>query len=171
MRRSRHARLLAAGLALVVAACGGSGTPTPPTIPTVTPTPPVPTDVPGSGSRTPAPAPGTFEIAWGTAWDALPSGFPVPSGATLADPGDPADGPVSGAFVVDGAPDDVARAMQKGLGTAGYSTETLSGPFEDGSLVIDSVGPDPACRVQTRVRRLGGTTMITVLFGASCPWG
>jgi alkanesulfonate monooxygenase SsuD/methylene tetrahydromethanopterin reductase-like flavin-dependent oxidoreductase (luciferase family) len=95
----------------------------------------------------------------------------MPAGAKPADPGDPADGPVSGAFVVDGTPADVARQMQAGLTAAGYSTEALSGPFEDGSLVVDSVGPDPACRVQTRVRGLGGTTMITILFGAACPWG
>ena len=95
----------------------------------------------------------------------------MPAGAKQANPGDPADGPASGAFVVDGATDDVAAQMQRRLGAAGYSTEALSGPFEDGSLVIDSVGPNPACRVQTRVRPLGGTTMITVLFGAACPWG
>jgi len=163
---------ITAGLALVVAACGGSGTPTPATTATLAPTLPAPTDVPGGGIRTPAPTPGLLPgEAWGAAWDALPPGFPVPAGAKPADPGDPADGPVSGAFVVDGTPDDVAKAMQNGLRAAGYSTEALSGPFEDGSLVIDSVGLDPACRVQTRVRGLGGTTMITVLFGASCPWG
>ncbi len=61
--------------------------------------------------------------------------------------------------------------QQVGLAAAGYSTEALSGPSEDGSLVIDSVGTDPACRVQTRIRPLGGTTMITVLYGAACPWG
>ena len=173
MRPILRACLLALGLVVVVAACGGSGTPTPRAIPTSTPAPtlPAPTDVPGGGDRTPAPAVGTFEIAWGTAWDALPPGFPVPANAKPADPGDPSDGPVSGAFVVDGPPADVARAMQNGLGAAGYSTEALSGPLEDGSLVIDSVGLDPSCRVQTRVRPLGGTTMITVLFGAACPWG
>jgi hypothetical protein len=87
------------------------------------------------------------------------------------DPGDPTDGPVSGAFVVDGTPVDVAKAIQNGLTAAGYSTEALTGPYEDGSLVIDSVGRNPECRVQTRVRELGATTMITVLFGAACPWG
>lgn len=168
MRRTPTLRVIAAGLALVLAACGGTGTPTPRTTPT--PSPPAPTDVPGGGDRTRTPTPGTFTIAWGTAWDALPPGFPVPAGAKPADPGDPADGPVSGAFVTAGTPDDVARAMQNGLGMAGYSTEALSGPFEDGSLVIDSVGVDPACRVQARVRERGGMTMITVLFGASCPW-
>jgi hypothetical protein len=172
MRRTPTLLAISAGLALVVAACGGSGTPAPPTTPTLAPTRPAPTDVPGSGGRTPAPSPGLLPgEAWGAAWDALPPGFPVPAGAKPADPGDPADGPVSGAFVVDGAPADVARAMQSVLGAAGYGTEALSGPFEDGSLVIDSVGADPACRVQTRVRKLGGTTMITILFGASCPWG
>jgi hypothetical protein len=166
----RHApRLLATvvGLALIVGACGGSATPAPPD---PGPTLPAPTDVPGSTTRTPAPSPGTFATAWGAAWDALPPGFPVPAGATQADPGDPADGPVSGAFVVDGAPDDAARAVEERLTAAGYSTEALSGPYEDGSLVIDSVGRNPGCWVQTRIRELGGVTMMTVLFGASCPW-
>jgi hypothetical protein len=168
------ARLLAAGLALVVAACGGPGTaaPTTPVGPTVAPTLSAPTKVPGGDDRTPNPTPGLLPSeAWGAAWDALPPGFPVPAGAKPADPGDPADGPVSGVFVVDGAPADVATAVQNGLTAAGYSTEALSGPLEDGSLIVDSVGLDPACRVQTRVRPLGGTTMITVLFGAACPWG
>ena len=167
MRPSPRVCFLAAGLALAVAACGGSATPAP-TFPTALP---APTDVPGGGGRTPAPTPGTFETAWGTAWDALPPGFPVPPDALPADPGDPADGPVSGVFVVGRSLDDVIQLMQTGLAAAGYSTEALSGPFEDGSLVIDSIGMDPECRVQTRVRGLSGTTMITVLYGAACPWG
>ena len=175
MRPSSHARLLVAGLALVVAACGGSASPAPTTTaaPSEAPSPtqPAPTDVPGGSGRTPDPTPGTFETAWGTAWDALPPGFPVPPDAQPADPGDPADGPVSGAFVVGRSPDDVTELMQTGLAGAGYSTEALSGPFEDGSLVIDSIGMDPECRVQTRVRGLSGMTMITVLYGAACPWG
>jgi hypothetical protein len=166
MRRITRAGLLTGGLTLVLAACGGQRTPTP------APTPAPPTDVPGSGDRSAAPTPGLLPgEAWGAAWDALPPGFPVPAGAKPADPGDPADGPVSGAFVVDGTPAGVATVIQTGLTAAGYRTESLSGPFEDGSLVIDSVGRSPGCRVQTRVRPLGGTTMITVLFGASCPWG
>ena len=158
------------GLALAGAACGGSATPTPGS--TQASTQPAPTAVPGAGDRTPAPSPGLLPgQAWGAAWDSLPPSFPVPAGAEPAEPGDPADGPVSGAFVIDGAPADVATAIQNGLTAAGYSTEALSGPLEDGSLVIDSVGADPVCRVQTRVRPLGATPMITVLYGASCPSG
>ncbi len=166
MRPAPRARLLAAGLSLIVAACGGPGTATP-LAPT---TSPASVNVAGGG-RTPAPAAGIFDTAWGAARDALPPGFPVPAGATPANPGDPADGPVSGAFVVDGAPADVAASMRAGLAAAGYSAEGLNGPLEDGSLVIDSVGRDPACRIQVRVRPLGASTMVTVLYGASCPGG
>jgi hypothetical protein len=161
----------AAGLALVVGACGGSATSTPPAS-AQAPTPPAPAAVPGGADRTPGPTPGLLpNQAWGAAWDALPPGFPVPAGAKVAEPGDPSDGPVSGAFVVDSPRDDAARAVEDGLTAAGYSTEALSGPLEDGSLVLDSVGPDPACRVQARIRPLGETTMITVLYGAGCPRG
>ena len=108
MRRITRAPLLAGCLALVVAACGGPGTPSP------APTPAPPTDVPGSGDRTPVPTPGLLPgQAWGAAWDTLPPGFPVPAGAKPADPGDPADGPVGGAFVADGTPADVATSIQK----------------------------------------------------------
>jgi len=193
MRRSicfPHLALLAAtALAFGVAACGGTAstagpstttspaaTSTPPSTAapaetSETATPPTPTEVPGGNGQTPPPSPGTFETAWGVAWDGLPPGFPVPPGSEPAEPGDPAEGPVSGTFAIGRAPDDAVAAMQAGLTAAGYSTEALSGPFEDGSLVIDSVGTVPECRVQTRIRELGGTTMITVLYGAACPWG
>jgi hypothetical protein len=140
-------------------------------MPTGAATPPVPTDVPGGDGRTPAPRAGTFETAWGLAWDALPPGFPVPIGAEPASPGDPAEGLVSGAFVVERPPDEVVNLMEEALAAAGYSTEALGGPLEDGGFVLDSVGRDPACRVQTRARALGGTTMMTVLYGAACPRG
>ncbi len=178
-RPTAHLALASVVVALAVAACGGAAsTPlpsaaTPTTAPSATvgtPTPPAPTTVPGGDDRTPVPSPGTFETAWGEAWDGLPPGFPVPAGAAPAEPGDPADGPVSGAYVVDLAAEDAAAAQQAGLAAAGFSTEALSGPSEDGALVIDSIGRDPACRVQTTVRPLGGTTMMTVLYGAACPW-
>lgn len=167
MRATSILCALAAGLALVAAACGTAAAPTSPAVPTA----PAPTDVAGSGARTAPPRPGTFETAWGSAWDALPPGFPLPPGAKPAEPGDPADGPVSGVFVADMSPAAAARAMEAGLGAAGYSTEALSGPLEDGSLVLDAVGREPACRVQARIRERGGMTMITVLFGAGCPEG
>lgn len=171
----RVAFAAAALLALAVVACGGSSSPTPPAplpVPTVVPeiTPPTPTEVPAD-SQEPAPSPGTFETAWGEAWDALPPGFPVFPESTPAEPGDPTVGPVSGAYVTTVAPDDAAALQTVGLYGAGYSTEAATGPYEDGSIVIDAVGLDPACRVQVTLRPAGGVTMITVLYGAACPWG
>lgn len=52
--------------------------------------------------------------------------------------------------------------------TATYSTEGLSGPLEDGSYVLDSVG-DGGCRIQTTIAPQGGLTLVTVLYGADCP--
>ncbi len=176
-------------LALIVAACTAAATDTPPaspgvaspamtspaTSPATSPTDatgpsPSSTQVAGGDTGSPAASPGTFTVAWGEAWDALPSGFPIPSDADVADPGDPADGPVSGAFVSDRTPDEVATQVKAALNAAGYSTEALSGPSENGALVVDAVGLDPACRIQATVRPFGTRTMLTVLFGAACPW-
>jgi hypothetical protein len=163
-----HLRLAiaVAAIGLAVVACGGSAR-TSPVSPTATP--PTPTDVPGG--RTPSPGPGTFETAWGIAWDALPPGFPLPPDARPADPGDPTVGPVSATLTIGRPPERVAADVQALLATASYSTEGVSGPYEDGSVVVDSVGRDPACRVQTTIRPLSGLVMITVLYGAACPWG
>ncbi len=136
-----------------------------------TPTAPAgPTRVPGSDGPTPPPLPGTVETTWGTAWDALPAGFPLPPGLTPAEPGDPADEPSSAAFVVERNVDAVAEQARAGLVGAGYSIEALGGPAEDGSLVVDGVGGEPACRVRVTVRPLGGLTLVSVLLAAECPW-
>ena len=82
--------------------------------------------------------------------------------------GDPTQGPVSGAF---SAPSDgitVTQWYRSSLEQAGYSTEAVTGPFEDGSSVIDSVGATTACRVQTTIRPLSGTTLVSVRYGAGC---
>lgn len=176
--------LLATGaFAILLAACGAASTGSPrntspaptavapsATATSATPTTPRPTKVPGGSDQTAVPEPSTFKTAWGTAWDGLPSGFPLPAGAEPAEPADPTADPTSGSFVVAGAAKAVADAAQKALETAGFSTEALTGPYEDGSLVIDSVGTNPACRVQTRVLPQGGSTTISILYGAACPW-
>jgi hypothetical protein len=168
-------------VATIVAACGGAagsaGPTSPPSEPPATPVPtaaaptdPAPTKVPGGDGATPAPLPGTIETTWGTAWEALPAGFPLPPGMTPAEPGDPADELSSGAFVVERDVDAVAEQARAGLRGAGYSIEALGGPAEDGSIVVDAVGQDPACRIRVTVRPLGGLTLVSVLFGAACPW-
>jgi hypothetical protein len=171
LARRRRFPLLAL-LALIVAGCGAVG-----------PTPasnrpgasaadsPVLTPVPGgttgpSGPVDPAP-PTQIDTDRGRIWSALPPSFPVPPEAFRAEP---FEGPASAAFGIGASGDQAADRFVAGLAPAGYSIEGRSQPLEDGSVVIDAVGADPACRVQVRVTPLSGTTRIVVIFGAACPF-
>jgi hypothetical protein len=44
----------------------------------------------------------------------------------------------------------------------------VSGPLEDGSMTLDSVGPN-GCAAKTTIARTGGITLLTILYGAKCP--
>jgi hypothetical protein len=132
-----------------------------------------PSEQPPPGSSGPsasqAPPPGQTDTAWGRIWDELPAGFPIYPGSTLA--GDASAEAVSARYAfVGGDPAEIASWMQAELANAGYSTEALSGPFEDGSHVLDVVG-DGECRIQTTIAPLGRLTFLSVLYGAACPPG
>lgn len=143
-------------LVLAIAACGA----TVPSAPT-TPGPTVPTAGPVS------PQGGQTDTEWGRIWDEVPVAFPRFPGSTVADDADPR--PASLRYAIpDGDPQEIASWLQASLETATYSTEGLSGPFEDGSVVLDSVG-NGECRIETVVAPLGGLTFVTVLYGAACP--
>jgi hypothetical protein len=115
------------------------------------------------------PQTGQTDTEWGRIWDEVPAGFPRYPGSTTADDATP--DPASDRYVVSGAEaQQIATWMQGALETATFTTEALSGPFEDGSLVLDSVG-DAGCRIQTTIAPLGGMTFVTVLYGAACPAG
>ena len=158
-------------LAATFAACDGvAATPPPSAAPTAdasaAPTPVVSVSPmePGTSSAPPA---SQTDTDWGRIWDAVPVGFPRYPGGTTADDATP--GPVSAAYVIPSADAaTIADWMQTTLETATYSTEALSGPLEDGSFVLDSVG-DADCRIETRIAPLGEMTLVTVLYGAACP--
>lgn len=122
----------------------------------------------GSPSAEPTAAVGQTDTDWGRIWDELPPGFPTYPGSVPTETG---AGPVSAELAVPADVEDVVTFLQAALEDARYSTEALSGPMEDGSRIIDSVGDDPACRVQTVVAPTGGTTTVTVRYGAECPFG
>lgn len=157
-------------LAATFAACdGGSASPSPSGGPTATDAPPTPqvSVSPVEPGRSSAPPASQTETDWGRIWDALPAGFPRYPGGTTADGATP--GPVSAAYVVPGADAaTIADWMQTTLETATYSTEALSGPLEDGSYVLDSVG-ETDCRIETRIVPLDEMTLVTVLYGSACP--
>jgi hypothetical protein len=108
------------------------------------------------------------DTAWGRIWDALPPGFPRYPGATPAE--DAVATPSSARYAVAGGdPDEIAGWLQAAMEGALFSTD-VSGPLEDGTLTLDSVGV-AGCRIQTTVAPLGGLTFVTVLYAADCPIG
>ncbi|MGZ8502026.1 MAG: hypothetical protein ACXWW6_04145 [Candidatus Limnocylindrales bacterium] len=112
-------------------------------------------------------ASGQTDTDWGRIWDALPAGFPTYPGTTPA--GEVERGPVSAALIVDGQDARaVATWMQTELERAGFASEALNGPLEDGSFVLESVG-GAGCRIEVSVAPLGGLTTILVRYGAACP--
>jgi hypothetical protein len=172
--RSRRTQLVVPvlALALALAACGPDDDSPSPSV-AVVETPPAasPTGTVSSTSPEPAvSAPGEIgqtDTDWGRIWDALPAGFPRYPGGIAADDASPQ--PVSAAYAIaDGDPAQIAEWMQTSLELATYSTEGLSGPLEDGSFVLDSVGDDD-CRIQTRIAPQGTLILVTVRYGADCP--
>lgn len=172
--------LLLAGVLLLLAACSGStgvddplasaaeATP-PPTLAIPSDLPSVPA-VPETSNPTAAeePAVTQTDTDWGRIWDALPAGFPVyPDAVETEEAG--AGEPVSAAFSSPAAAAEIATRLQSRLELATFSTEALSGPLEDGGFVLDSVG-DEDCRIQTTVAPAGALTIITVRYGADCPF-
>ena len=161
-------------LALAAAGCGplnstSSGSGSLPPGPTASATPdltPVLTD-PGA---TPGPTlPGHTDTAWGRIWDALPITFPTWPGARPTETG---EGPASAILDAGAAePAAVASFYESALGAAGFSTVSMSGPREDGSREIEATAGEAGCHARITVTPLGGTTIITILFGADCPFG
>jgi len=155
-RARARAAALALGLALIAAGCSaGAGSP------------------PGSGGLTSTSgaagspsAPTQTATEWGRIWDALPPGFPVHPGA---EPTESAAGPASATLTVPARVGATAAWWQPALERAGYSTVAVSGPLEDGSIVIDSAGGGD-CRVQVAITPTGATTTATILYGAACPF-
>jgi hypothetical protein len=121
-------------------------------------------------AATEAPTTSQTDTDWGRIWDDVPGGFPVyPTAVRSEEVG--GGEPVSATFTIPGtdAVADVVGWMQSELELATYSTFALSGPLEDGGYVIDSVG-DGDCRIETRIAPAGGVTIVTVRYGADCPF-
>jgi len=163
-RPSRAAVLVLSAVALLVACGPQRATNGSPPIPAGTLAPAL-TAVPGGAA--PSGPPTTTETEWGTILDRLPPGFPVhPDAVPVESP----EGPASGAFAVGAGGPELTQWYQAALELAGYSTVALSGPLEDGSTVIDSVGPtSTACRIRTTITPRSGMTMVTILVDAACP--
>jgi len=155
-----------------VATPAPSGTP----VPTATPSPaPSLTPVPG-GPSGPAASPvlgptagppTTTEVqGFGQIFDSLPPSFPKLLGATPAETG---MGPTSGAFAADMEPKTASDLILMLLRSAGWSVETGS-PLEDGTVVLDATHEPAGCKAQVRFTPVSGSLIMSVLYGASCPF-
>jgi hypothetical protein len=128
------------------------------------------TPVPGGASGSPEvpDRPATTVTEWGTILDRVPEGFPVFPGAAGSDP---FDGPASGAWEAVAGVGQVADWYMEAFEELGWSQVDLGSPLEDGTQVLDLASDLPECRVQVTFRPLGGSTMISVLYGAGCAGG
>ena len=62
-------------------------------------------------------------------------------------------------LVVQGvAAKDVVTTLENGLKSAGYTTDALSGPLEDGSFILEMNGSQAGCQVQVTASPTGGLT-------------
>lgn len=153
---------------LVPIACSPSPAPTataaPPTArPTIEPASPSPEPV----DETPQ-LPSQSETAWGPIWDEVPDSFPVPIDAAVAEP---ESGPVSGAWrvpVADVSPPDLVRFYRDAIDELGW-TPIPDGPLEDGSYTVYSSN-GYGCETLTTILPRGDESLVTILFGAGCPF-
>lgn len=171
--RALSIRLLGSGLAaLVLIGCSGAATANPSATPEPSTTSPSPTLVaslvPTESAAAPAPTPPEqTETEWGRIWDELPVDFPAYPGTQPTETG---EGPASATLEAGPAkPAEVATFYQAALEVAGFSTISLSGPREDGSWELESAG-GAGCHLRTTATPLGASTIVTILYGAECPF-
>jgi len=162
---------LAIGLALLAAACGSSATVTPkPSAsarPSSAPSPRL-TAVPG-GRSSPGAATGlptTTETEFGTIRDALPGSFPKLPGQEPADAG---AGPTSGSFAVNMSAAAASQTIAMALKAQAWTVDVGS-PLEDGTVVLEATHAPAGCKTEVRFTPLSGTVIMSVLYGASCPF-
>jgi hypothetical protein len=162
VRATVPAILLVAVLALAgCIAPGGSGPGSSSSVVTSTPTSTL------TGSTAPPSLPTQTDTEWGRIWDAVPSTFPVIRGAVPAT--DTGDGAVSALLALQ-APEPmvIAAFYRDALQGMGMSV-SVDGPLEDGGVTVSGMDRG-ACAVQVGVRPAGSTNLISVLYGAGCPF-
>jgi hypothetical protein len=159
-------------VALMVAGCTTESTSPNPSAsanpPSASPLP-GPTDVPTDPNATAtATLPTQTDTAWGRIWDAVPPSFPTYPGAGPTETG---EGPASAILDVgDADPAEVATFYQTAILGAGFSTVESAGPMENGGFQVTGGGPNLGCAVQLTIDPLGGSTIVTILYGAECPF-
>ncbi len=158
---------LVLGAAIPIACSSPAASTSSPAVRTPQPTAVIATDTPTPPEETPE-LPGQSESEFGLIWDDIPDSFPVPADAAIADP---LHGPVSGAWTVPVATASaptLAGFYRDALDEIGWGTG-IDGPLEDGSYTVWS-SDGYGCETFTTILPRGDESLVTVLFGAGCPF-
>lgn len=124
------------------------------------------TAVPGGKSTPAVTPPTTTETEFGRIWDDVPASFPRLSTSTVGDRPTPA----SAQFVeIVGTPASATASIRRALTAQGWSVDVGS-PLEDGTVVLEATGQPDGCKAEIRFTPLGGSVIMTVLYGAACPF-
>lgn len=137
--------------------------------PAVSPTPSATSSLPpATQGSSPAPSlPTQSDTDWGRIWDGVPASFPVIRGAVPST--DTGEGAVSALLALEAPDAMVIAAFYRDALQATGMTVSLDGPLEDGSVTVS--GTDGyECEVQVGVEPAGSTNLISVLYGAGCPF-
>lgn len=130
--------------------------------PSLTAVPGGPSSPTGSASGLPT----TTETDFGRIWDALPPSFPTLPGQQPADTG---AGPTSGSFALNMDAATASAAIRTALEARGWTVEVGS-PLEDGTVVLQAGGAREGCAAEVRFTPMSGTVVMSVLYGAECPF-
>jgi hypothetical protein len=162
--------ILALTLAILVAGCG-SVTTTPKPAGSPARSAPALTAVPGVAASPVVGAsvgpPTTTDTEFGTIFDSLPPSFPNLPGQEPAAIG---AAPTSGSFAANMSVADARKIIEVSL-VAQVWTVNVSSPLEDGTVVLEATGATAGCKTEVRFTPVSGTVIMSVLYGASCPFG
>jgi hypothetical protein len=110
--------------------------------------------------------PTTTDTEFGKIYDSLPPSFPKLLGQEPAETG---SGPTSGSFVANMSVADARKIIEVSLIAQGWTVQVGS-PLEDGTVVLEATGGKVGCKTEVRFTPVSGTVMMSVLYGAACPF-
>jgi hypothetical protein len=110
--------------------------------------------------------PTTTDTEFGRIWDSLPDTFPRMARSTPVDEA----GPVSAAFATSTDVETASRGIGQTLMDLGWSVD-IGSPLEDGTVILEATGPPAGCKAEVRFTPMSGTVVMSVLYGAECPFG
>jgi hypothetical protein len=156
-------------LAVLLVACGATATASTSAAP-VPSSRSSPTTVPGRAASPAVAAsirlPPTTNTEFGRIFDALPPSFPKLPGEEPADTG---AGPTSGSFAANISVTKARQIIEVSLIAQGW-TVSVGSPLEDGTVVLEATGAKASCKTEVRFTPTSGTVIMSVLYGASCPF-